>query len=138
MTVQTTTHINRRGDARALLEFYHAVFGGELMMLSYRDAGAVQDPDEADQIMWGQVAAPSGIRVMAYDVPGRMDWDAGEIPFFLSVRGDDADELRAMWDGLSAEGTVLHPLGPAPWSSLYGMARDRFGVTWVMDVAGAP
>ena len=84
------------------------------------------------------MAAPSGARVLAFDVPARMGWSAGEIPFFLSLRGDGEDELRALWEGLAPGGTVLHSLGPAPWSALYGMVRDRFGVTWVVDVSGAP
>ena len=29
MSVQAVTHLNFRGDARAALAFYHAVFGGE-------------------------------------------------------------------------------------------------------------
>jgi hypothetical protein len=41
----------------------------------------------------GQVAADNGFRVMAYDVPSRMSWNPGEIPFFLVLRGDTADEI---------------------------------------------
>ncbi|SEQ11821.1 PhnB protein [Devosia sp. YR412] len=137
MTIKTTTHLNFRGDAKAALEFYQSVFGGEIMLLSYRDANAVQDPAEADQIMWGQVESPEGFRVMAYDVPSRTDYDAGTIPLFLSVRGDNADELTRFWNGLAEGGTMIQPIGPAAWSSLYGMLKDKFGVTWVMDVAVA-
>ena len=60
MTVKTTTHINFRGNARAALEFYHATFGGQLTVVTYKDMGAVQNPAEADQIMWGKVEAESG------------------------------------------------------------------------------
>lgn len=134
MTVKTATHLNFRGKARAALAFYHSVFGGDQMVLSYRDAGNVQDPAEADQVMWGQVAAASGFRVMAYDVPSRTSWSPGEIPFFVSVRADAADELSDYWEKLSDGATIVQPLEPAAWSPLYGMLKDRFGVTWVMDV----
>ena len=69
MTVATVTHLNSRGDARPALEFYRSVFGGELAMITYQDAHNVQSPAEADQLMWGQVAADNGFRIMAYDVP---------------------------------------------------------------------
>lgn len=134
MTVKTTTHLNFRGDARAALEFYQSVFGGQQMVITYKDAGAVQNPDEADQVMWGQVAAESGFRVMAYDVPSRLAWNPGEIPVFVSVRGDAADEITSYWQKLSEGATVVAPLAPAGWSPLYGMLKDRFGVTWVLDV----
>ena len=55
MTIKTVTHLNFRGDARAALEFYQSVFGGDLAALTYKDAGNVQNPAEAGQIMWGQV-----------------------------------------------------------------------------------
>jgi PhnB protein len=135
MAVQTVTHLNFRGNARAALAFYASVFGGEQMVLTYKDAHAVQDPAEADQVMWGQVAAHSGFRVMAYDVPKRMAWNPGEIPFFVAVRGDAAEEIEIFWAKLAEGATILQPLGPASWSSLYGMLKDRFGVTWVLDVA---
>ena len=72
MTVNAVAHLNFRGDARAALEFYHSVFGGGQVVVSYKDAGNVQYSSEADQVMWGQVAADNGFRVMAYDVHSRM------------------------------------------------------------------
>ena len=30
--------------------------------------------------------------------------------------------------------TVVQPLAPAGWSPLYGRLRDRFGVSWVLDL----
>lgn len=134
MTIKTTTHLNFRGDARAALGFYQSVFGGEQTIFSYRDAGAVQNPDEAEQVMWGQVAADNGFRIMAYDVPSRLSWSPGEIPVFVSLRGNDADEIARYWQKLVVDATILQPLAPAGWSPLYGMLRDRFGITWVLDV----
>jgi PhnB protein len=134
MTVKATTHLNFRGQARAALSFYQSVFGGDLVIVTYRDANAVGAPAEADQVMWGQVAAASGFRIMAYDVPSRLSWNAGEIPFFVSVRGDAADDITGCWEKLAAGATILQPLAPAVWSPLYGMLKDQFGVTWVFDI----
>ncbi|WP_019143619.1 VOC family protein [Aeromicrobium massiliense] len=137
MTVAVVPHLNFRGEARAALEHYRAAFGGDLTVTSYADAGAVQDPAEADQVMWGQVVAPNGFTVMAYDVPSSRPWSRGEDPFFVSVRGDDVAELTACWERLADGATVRQPLAPAPWAAAYGMLTDRFGVTWVMDVLTA-
>lgn len=134
MTVKAVTHVNFRGEARAALAFYQSVFGGTQTVVSYRDAGRVEKEAEADQVMWGQVTAPSGFQVMAYDVPSSMPWDPGQSPFFISVRGNDADELSAYWDKLTDGATIIVPLAPAFWSPLYGMLKDRFGITWVLDI----
>lgn len=137
MTVSAVTHINFRGDARAALEFYQSVFGGELMIISNRDMGIVEEPSEADQVKWGQVAAADGFKVMAYDVPSAQPWSRGQDSFFLSLRGDSTDEIAALWKKLAVGSTVIAPLEPAQWAPLYGMLTDRFGITWVVDVAAA-
>lgn len=133
--ITVTNHLNFRGDARAALEFYRSVFGGDLTVVTYKDAQNVQDPSEADQVMYGQVAAENGFRVMAYDVPSRLPWDAGENAFFVSVRGDSEEEIAPLWEKLSDGATVVQPLAPSGWTPLYGMLADRFGITWVLDVA---
>ena len=135
MTVSATTHLNFRGDARAALEFYRSVFAGDLLVVTYADAGNVQDPSEAEQVMWGQVTAANGFRVMAYDVPSSRPWSRGDDPFFLSLRGSEAEEIAGLWEKLSKGSTVVVPLAPAQWAPLYGMLKDPFGVTWVVDVA---
>ncbi len=110
------------------------MFGGELTAMSYADAHAVQNPAEADQIMWGQVMAENGFHIMAYDVPSAMPWDAGIIPVFVSIRCTDSAELTAVWEKLSEGSTIIVPLAKAGWSPLYGMLKDRFGITWVLDL----
>ncbi|MEU7983446.1 VOC family protein [Streptosporangium canum] len=134
MPVTTTTHLNFRGDARQALDFYQSVFGGHTVAVTYKDAGTTQHENEADWVMWGEVAGDNGFHVMAYDVPSHLPWNQGENPFFVSVRGDDADEISALWQTLSEGSTVVRPLEAAQWAPLYGMLTDRFGVTWVLDV----
>jgi PhnB protein len=134
MSIHAVTHINLRGQARKALEFYQSVFGGHIAMVTYKDAGNVQNPSDADHVMWGQVVSEHGFRVMAYDVPAGRDWNPGEIPFFVSVRGEDADEITDYWAKLRVGASIVQPLAPAQWATLYGMLKDPFGVTWVLDV----
>ena len=134
MTVTTTTHLNFRGRAREALELYRTAFGGDLTAVTYAQAGAVTDPAEADEVMWGQVASPDGFRVMAYDVPGHTPHEPGTNAVYVSVRGTDPDELRRCWDGLADGAQVRVPLAEAAWSPLHGMLTDRVGVTWVLDL----
>lgn len=138
MSIVTTVHLNFRGDARAALTFYQSVFGGDLALVTYEDAHSVQHPAEATQIMWGQVQGANGFHVMAYDVPGSLPYEPGINPVFVSVRGTDPDELTRAWTGLADGATIIQDLAPAGWSALYGMLKDRFGVTWVLDVVTPP
>ncbi|WEK04969.1 MAG: VOC family protein [Candidatus Devosia phytovorans] len=137
MTIKTTTHLNFRGEAQAALEFYQSVFGGQIALVTYAQLGAVEQPGQEQQIIWGQVESPEGFHIMAYDVRPSQDYAAGVNPVFVSVRGETADEIQGYWDRLADGAAVIQPIGPSGWSPLYGMLKDRFGVTWVIDVAVA-
>jgi len=135
MSVATTPHLNFRGEAAKALEFYHSVFGGQLVLVTNQDAHSVESPEEAQQIKFGQVIGENGFRIMAYDVPTATPYDQGEKSLYVSVRGDSADEITELWDKLSAGSAIVEDLGPSGFAPLYGMLRDPFGVVWVLDVA---
>ncbi|WP_144720569.1 VOC family protein [Agrococcus jejuensis] len=137
MSIAITPHLNFRGTARAALEHYRDAFGGDLSIVTHAQSYGTTDPAEADLVGWGQVEAPSGFRIMAYDVPAERDHHPGVAPSFVSARGTDAEELVAAWAVLAEGGTIVSPLEPSQWSPLSGMLQDRFGITWVLDVAVA-
>ncbi len=136
MTVTTTTHLNFRGQAREALELYASIFGAEVTAFTYGDAHVDTDGARPDELMWGGFEAANGLRLMAFDVPPARPFSRGDDSVFVSVRGDDPEEISRCFAVLAEGGTVRTPLGPAPWGSpLYEMLDDRFGVTWVMAVA---
>jgi PhnB protein len=147
MSITTTTHLNFRGTARAALEFYQSVFGGEITIATYGDVGMPKDAPGADGVVFGQVVSAGGFRVMAYDVPGRTGGATAtstrrengvtltDQPFFVSVRGETLDEVEGYWAALAVGATVVEPLAASPWSLGFGMLTDACGVTWIVDVA---
>lgn len=149
MSVQTTTHLNFRGDARQALEFYQSVFGGHLVVNTYADFGMTAEIPGADTVVFGRVAADNGFRIMGYDIPGQT---AGSIAgggsthrennttitdqaLFVSISSPTLAELQGYWDALSVDATVVEPLAASAWSAGFGMLTDRFGVTWSVSVA---
>ncbi|MGW6929873.1 VOC family protein [Lentzea sp. NPDC054927] len=151
MSLNAVPHLNFRGQAREALEFYRSVFGGQLAVVTYGDFGMPAEVPGARNVVFGEVVADNGFRVMAYDVPGADEPIATgepttrreqgttitEEPFFLSVRGESVDEVAPIWDGLADGATVIEKFGPAQWAPAFGMLADRFGVTWIVDVAAA-
>lgn len=134
MTLAVTPHLNFAGQARAALDFYARVFGGEPVIMTYGAMGQADRATSPDDVIWGQVASDDGFRIMAYDVQAGSHYDPGAGAFFLSVRGTSVDEVEARWQALADGATILQPIGPSPWSAAYGMLTDRFGVTWILDV----
>ncbi|GAB7550836.1 VOC family protein [Novosphingobium resinovorum] len=134
MTFAVTTHLNFRGQARAALDFYQHVFGGEQTVMTYGAMGQAQLAGSPDHVIWGQVAAEDGFRIMAFDVQAGHDHDAGTNAFYVSLRGTSADAVRQRWEALAEGAAILQPIGPSAWSPLYGMLADKFGITWIVDV----
>lgn len=70
MSLNTVAHLNFRGQAREALEFYQSVFGGQAVISTYGDFGMPAELPGAQNVVFGQLVAENGFRVMAYDVPG--------------------------------------------------------------------
>jgi len=73
---------------------------------------------------------------MGADTPNSMDFVSGG-SVSVSLSGDDETELTGYWQKLSEGGTVQEPLSKAPWGDSFGMCTDRFGVSWLVNIAGA-
>jgi PhnB protein len=136
MTSQLNPYLGFRDDARQAMEFYQSVFGGELNLGTFGEMHASEDPAEADKIMHGQLETPNGYVIMGADTPNSMEYSTTS-NISVSLSGDDAEDLRRFFAGLSEGGTVIEPLTKAPWGDEFGMLTDRFGVTWLVNVTGA-
>ncbi len=148
MTVQTTTHLNFRGEARAALEFYRSVFGGHAVITTYAELGMPADAPGADRVVFGLVTADSGFRIMAYDALGestrgiigggrtRRENNATltDQAVFVSLSAATLAELQPLWHALAVDAAVIEPLAASAWSPGFGMLTDRFGVTWSVTV----
>lgn len=140
MSITSTPHLNFRGDVRQALEFYHSVFGGQLMIATYGQFGVPRDdphggpvtfgpvaadsPD-ADRVAFGVIAGDNGFRIAAYDVFGstgggiagtsaqttrRAGGLTHDESFFVLLNGDTAEEISVLWDKLADDATVIAPL----------------------------
>jgi PhnB protein len=135
MATSLNPYISFRDNAKQALEFYHSVLGGELSVSTFGEAHASEDPAEQDLVMHGQVTSASGLILMAADTPTRMEYNPGE-NISVSLSGDDEAELRGYWDKLVDGATISAPLMQAPWGDTFGMLQDKFGINWMVNIAG--
>jgi PhnB protein len=136
MTTRLNPYLNFRDTTRQAMEFYHSVFGGDLTLSTFAEMQASDDPAEQDKIMHSQLVTEQGLTLMAADTPNYMDYAPGTNNFAVSLSGEDEGELRGYWDKLSDGGTVAMPLEKAPWGDIFGMCTDRFGIPWLVNIAG--
>ncbi|WP_029135851.1 VOC family protein [Nakamurella lactea] len=129
-------YLSFRDTAKPAMEFYQGVFGGELTLNTFGDSQMADDPADGDKIMHGMLTAPNGLTLMGADTPSSMELTAGN-NITVSLSGDDESELRGYWDKLADGGSVTVPLEKAPWGDTFGMCTDRFGVAWMVNIAGS-
>jgi PhnB protein len=134
MATTLNPYLNFRDGTREVMEFYASVFGGELTLSTFAENGGMGvGESEQGKVMHSQLRTRSGMTLMAADVPSSMEVSANGT---VSLSGDDEAELRGYWDGLVEGGSVTVPLEKAPWGDSFGMCTDRFGVDWMVNIAG--
>ncbi|HEX5039647.1 MAG TPA: VOC family protein [Candidatus Limnocylindria bacterium] len=137
MTSRLNPYISFDGSAKEAMEFYRGVFGGELALTTYGEGNMAESDADAGRIMHGQLEAPNGMTLMGADSPPGQPAASGSA-ITISLSGEDEGELTGYWNGLLDGGTVTMPLEKAPWGDQFGMLTDRFGVGWMVNIAGTP
>lgn len=55
------------------------------------------------------------------------------VSYFVYCEGND-EKLEHLYEKLKEQGEVLMPLGKYDWSEKYAWVRDKFGVSWQLDI----
>ncbi|MDK1361720.1 VOC family protein [Arthrobacter sp. zg-Y1219] len=126
MKSELNPYLSFRDSAKPAMEFYQSIFGGELSTNTFAEFDAAEDPADRDKIMHSVLRTPSGMVLMAADVPSSMPLGDNS-SFTLSLNGDNESELSGYWERLIEGGSITEPLEVAPWGDSFGMCTDRFG-----------
>lgn len=130
-------YINFNGNAEEAFNFYKSVFGGEFTKITrFKDIAGPDFPvpeKDADKIMY--IALPIGKNLLiANDVPESMGRvNENEDRSKIAVTAESKEEADALFNGLSAGGTVEVPMADSPWGPYFGMFRDKYGIEWTVE-----
>jgi PhnB protein len=125
------------GNCRDAFTRYQQVFGGELELLTMKDAPADEQMPaaNADLILHAALTVGDDL-LMGSDDP--MSDNFGPVQgMMVSCSAADATEAKRVFDALADGGQVTQPLIETFFSPAFGMCVDRFGTPW-MVVADAP
>ena len=128
------------GRCEEAIEFYKKVLGAEVQLLMRNKespephAPGMLPPGSENKVMHATLRVGSS-NLMVSD--GRCDGKPEFKGFTLSL--DAATEAKAerLFSALADGGTVQMPLAKTFWSPKFGMVADRFGVGWMVSVAGS-
>jgi len=131
-------YLHFNGNAEEAFTFYKSVFGSDFVsMVRFKDMkfeGAPDFKDEAEKIM--HVALPIGKNsmLMGSDTPeqlGKHNEMETRSKIFIST--ESKDEADRIFNSLSEGGQIEMPIEVSPWSTYFGMFRDKFGIEWMVE-----
>lgn len=135
MATKLNPYLSFDGNAREAIEFYQSVLGGELTLSTFGEFG--MEGPQAAQVMHAQLETPSGYTIMASDTPPDWKYSPGtNISMSLSGGSAEADELKGFFEKLSEGATVTMPIERQMWGDDFGMLTDKFGIAWLVNIAG--
>jgi PhnB protein len=135
MASRLNPYIQFDGTARAAMEFYQSVFGGDLSSNTFKEFGSGHGPEDDEKLMHSQLETPDGFTLMASDTPQGMSYNPGE-NIAISLSGDD-EALRGYYEKLADGGKATVPLEKQMWGDEFGMVTDKFGINWMVNIAAA-
>ena len=133
MAIRLNPYLHFSGHARAAMEFYRSVLGGELEVMTFGDMGGGGPEYPDDGVMHAFLRTDAGLELMASDGGDPTTASAGRVS--CSISGDDRETLTRWFEGLAEGGTVDVPFEKQMWGDMFGQLTDRFGVRWLVNAA---
>jgi len=135
--MQIQPYLFFEGRCEEALAFYGKAIGAKVVdLMRFKDSPEPPPPDmcppgSVDKVMHASFTIGDST-VMASD--GRASGQSNFKGFALSLPAADEAEARRLFDALGEGGQVVMPMGKTFWSPAFGMAEDRFGVLWMVQV----
>jgi PhnB protein len=132
-SVNLEVYLFFKGECREAMEFYESVFGGELNVTTYKDAGVNAKGTSPDWLMHASLEGGE-VKLMGSDT-AQASPEAKKVS--LSLGGTDEARMREIFDALSTGGKVFSALKKEAWGDLFGSFTDKYGIEWMMNI-GVP
>ncbi|TLG72503.1 VOC family protein [Culicoidibacter larvae] len=133
-------YLNFKTESREAVKFYEEALDGydvRIMTLGELPEDSEFPMDEATKALIANASVKfAGGMIMLSDVPEGMGmtFTPGN-NFCVSIVIKDKVLAEKYFNNLAAGGQVIMPLMEVSWSPLYGALKDKFGITWQVNVA---
>ncbi len=127
------TYLFFGGDCEEAIEFYREVFGAELTyLMRFREGPAeLISPGAEEKIFHATLKfGDTNVNMSDTHAGGRTEFGG----FALLAHLDDVANAERVFSALASCGEVRMPLQQTFWAARYGIVKDRFGITWKIQV----
>lgn len=131
------TYLNFPGNCQDALDFYTKSVGAEVLFVTkFGDHEPMPGTEGWEDKIMHSTFKIGETTILASDAPPHMQTSFGG--FCLSVQAVDEDEADCVFSALADGGQVIMPLQSTFWAKKFGMLKDRFGVSWLVNLEAPP
>lgn len=139
MSITMSPYLNFDGTAKEAVYFYEKALGGTIVSLfTFGDMPADPNfpmPDEMkNRVMHAHLKVGEADLMFSDTFPG-MDYQPGDT-VTIAIYPTEETRARDIFAALEDGGQVVVPLQKTDWSPLYGRVKDKFGVTFQLNLVG--
>lgn len=139
--IRISASINLKGKGLEAMRFYGEIFRAKPDYFTWADMPPCPEFTVTEElkpmIMHGELVIANGQSLMFCDDPREGEGVLGNA-FSLTLLLEDEAELRRIYAALAAGGDAFMPLAPTFWSACFGMVKDKFGLTWSLNLCRMP
>ncbi|OIJ17380.1 hypothetical protein BKP37_02430 [Anaerobacillus alkalilacustris] len=137
MSISLNPYLCFDGNAKEAVHFYEKALGGKVMgIMTFGDMPT--DPnhpltdDMKDRVMHAHLKVGNTDLMFSDTFPG-MPYQPGD-SVQIAIHPTVEESAREIFAALQDGGQVIMPLQKTDWSPLYGIVKDKFGVTFQVNV----
>jgi PhnB protein len=124
-------YLTFNGNCRDAMNFYKDCLGGELDVMLVGDSPmANQMPPSMKEQVLHSLLKKDELEIMATDMRPEALNEGNSVHLCLVFKTED--ELKDLWDKLSAGGKVNQPISKM-FFGLIGTFEDKFGKRWILE-----
>lgn len=136
---QIHAYVGFNGHCREAMNYYKDNIGGELSLMPVEGSPMEAQCSEAmkGMILHSSLVKDGTLLLMATDMTPPGEKPAGS-NIALSISCSSEEEINRLFSTFSAGGTIVDPLKKQFWGALFGVCKDKYGVTWMMTYDESP
>jgi PhnB protein len=127
------TYLNFGGNCEQAFRFYEQHLGGRVtLLMRHADGPEAQrfGPEWDDKVLHARLDL-GGTFISGADVPAERFQPMRSA--YLTLECDSSSEAERVYALLSEEGQVFMPMAETFFAHRFGMCRDRFGTSWMVQ-----
>ncbi len=129
-------YISFNGNCEEAINFYHAVLGGKLDILRFKDLpseeGISISENWEEKVLHSSLTFEDGQFLFFSDTWEEAPVDFGT-NFHIHLQVNSAEDVYRIVEKLSDGGVVTMPVDKTFWDSVFGSFIDKFGISWGIE-----